>query len=76
MCPAVRSKPWPWRGYRDSTLGREQVGRVLGLSFWEAEAFVKQRQAYLAYDERDLQQDCRDLDGHAPRWSLFRNRLR
>ena len=48
--------------YRDGTLSREQVGRVLGLSFWEAEAFLKERQAYLAYDEQDLEQDRRDLD--------------
>jgi predicted HTH domain antitoxin len=49
-------------GYRDGTLSREQVGRVLGLSFWETEAFLKERQAYLAYDEEDLEQDRRDLD--------------
>jgi len=50
-------------GYRDGTLSREQVGRVLGLSFWETEAFLKRRQAYLAYDEQDLEHDRRDL-GH------------
>ena len=49
-------------GYRDGTLSREQVGRVLGLSFWETEAFLKARQAYLAYDEQDVEQDRRDLD--------------
>ena len=49
-------------GYRDGTLTREQVGRVLGLSFWETEAFLKARQAYLAYDEQDLEQDRGDLD--------------
>jgi predicted HTH domain antitoxin len=49
--------------YRDGTLSREQVGRVLGLSFRETEAFLKERQAYLAYNEEDLQADLRDL-GH------------
>ena len=49
-------------GYRDGTLSREQVGRILGLSFWETEAFLKERQAYLAYDEEDLEQDRRRLD--------------
>ena len=49
-------------GYRDGTLSREQVGRVLGLSFWETEAFLKERQAYLAHDEQDLGADRRDLD--------------
>lgn len=48
--------------YRDGTLGREHVGRVLGLSFWETEAFLKERQAYLAYGEQDLQDDLRDLE--------------
>jgi len=49
-------------GYRDGTLSREQVGRILALSFWETEAFLKERQAYLAYDEENLEQDRRDLD--------------
>ena len=49
-------------GYRDGTLSREQVGRVLGLSSWETEAFLKERQAYLAHDEQDLGADRRDLD--------------
>jgi predicted HTH domain antitoxin len=49
-------------GYRDGTLSREQIGRILALSFWETEAFLKERQAYLAYDEEDLNQDRRDLD--------------
>jgi len=49
-------------GYRDGTLSREQVGRILALSFWETEAFLTERQAYLAYDEEDLEQDRRDLD--------------
>jgi predicted HTH domain antitoxin len=49
-------------GYRDGTLSREQIGRILALSFWETEAFLKERQAYLAYDEEDLDQDRRDLD--------------
>ena len=50
-------------GYRDGTLSREQVGRLLGFSFWETEAFLKERQAYLPYDEQDLEDDLRDL-GH------------
>jgi predicted HTH domain antitoxin len=49
-------------GYRDGALTRDQVGRLLGLSFWETEAFLKERQAYLAYTEEDFEQDCRNLD--------------
>ena len=53
-------------GYRDGALTRDQVGRVLGLSFWDTEAFLKERQAYLAYSEEDVEQDRRDLDRSRP----------
>ncbi len=33
--------------YRDGILSREQVGCVVGLSFWQTEAFLKGRQADL-----------------------------
>jgi predicted HTH domain antitoxin len=49
-------------GYREGALTRDQVSRLLGLSFWETEAFFKERQAYLAYTEADFEQDRRDLD--------------
>lgn len=49
-------------GYRDGTLTRDQVGHLLSLSFWETEAFLKNRQAYLTYSEDDLDQDRKDLD--------------
>lgn len=49
-------------GYRDGTLTRDQVGRILGLSFWETEAFLKRRQAYLAYTEEDFENDRKDID--------------
>ena len=53
-------------GYRNGALTRDQVGRLLGLSFWDTEAFLKKRQAYLAYTEEDLEQDRRDLDRSRP----------
>lgn len=49
-------------GYRNGVLTRGEVGRLLGLTFWETEAFLKERQAYLAYTEEDFEQDRRDLD--------------
>ena len=49
-------------GYRDGTLTRDEVGHLLGLSFWETEAFLKERQAYLAYAEEDLEQDRSEFD--------------
>jgi predicted HTH domain antitoxin len=53
-------------GYRDGALTRDQVGRLLGLSFWQTEAFLKERKAYLTYTEEDLEQDRRDLDRLRP----------
>lgn len=49
-------------GYRDGVLTRDEIGKLLGLSLWETEAFLKQRQAYLQYTEKDLDHDRRDLD--------------
>jgi len=54
-------------GYRAGALTRDQVRRLLGLSFWDTEAFLKERQAYLAYNEEDFEQDRRDLDHIRPR---------
>ena len=49
-------------GYRTQALTRGQVGRLLGLNFWETEAFLKQKQAYLPYDESDLDRDRKAID--------------
>ena len=54
------------KGYREGVLSRDQVGRLLGFSFWEAEAFLKKRRAYLHYGEADLEQDARDIDRVSP----------
>ena len=43
--------------YRSAALSREQVGDLLGLSFWETEAFLKEHQAYLDYSVEDLEED-------------------
>jgi predicted HTH domain antitoxin len=49
-------------GYREGALTRGQVARLLGLSFWETEAFLKERQAYLAYTEEDFEQDREEVE--------------
>jgi predicted HTH domain antitoxin len=49
-------------GYRSGALSRAEVGRLLGFSFWETEAFFKERQAYLPYTDADLAQDRAALD--------------
>ena len=43
--------------YRFGALSRQQVGELLGLSFWETEVFLKQHQVFLAYDAEDLEED-------------------
>lgn len=48
--------------YRAGELTSAQVQQVLGLSSrWETEAFLKERQAYLHYDEDDLDADIRAI---------------
>jgi predicted HTH domain antitoxin len=54
-------------GYRSGALTRGQVQRLLQLSWWETEAFLKERQAYLLYDEADLEQDRAALDRVLPK---------
>ncbi|HKY19706.1 MAG TPA: UPF0175 family protein [Vicinamibacterales bacterium] len=49
-------------GYRSGALTRGHVSELLGLSFHETEAFLKARHAYLAYDEKDFEQDGIDLN--------------
>lgn len=44
-------------GYRQEVLSRRQVGELLGLNFWETEAFLKERGAYLHYSKEDLEKD-------------------
>jgi predicted HTH domain antitoxin len=46
-------------GYRTGALTRGQVGQLLGLSFWETEALLKERGADLQYTAEDLEQDQR-----------------
>ena len=53
-------------GYRGAVLSRDEVGRLLGLPFWDAESFLKERQAFLAYSEEDFEQDRLSLDGIPP----------
>ncbi len=54
-------------GYRSGALTRGQVQRMLNLSWWETETFLKERQAYLRYDETDLAQDRPTLNRLLPK---------
>jgi predicted HTH domain antitoxin len=53
-------------GYRSGALTHGQVQRLLHFSWWETEVFLKERQAYLHYDEADLAQDRAVLDRVLP----------
>ncbi len=44
-------------GYREARLSQRQVGEMLGLNFWETEAFFKEHEAYLQYDISDFNRD-------------------
>lgn len=47
--------------YRQEALSPGQVGELLGLDYWQAEAFLKKHGAYPLYDLQDLEQDRRTL---------------
>lgn len=49
-------------GHRSGALTRGQLQRLLNLSWWETEVFLKKRQAYLHYNKADLEQDRAALD--------------
>ena len=54
-------------GYRSGVLTHGQVERLLHLSWQETEVFLKERQAFLHYDEADLAQDRSTLDRLLPK---------
>jgi predicted HTH domain antitoxin len=47
--------------YKTERITSAEVGRILNLSRWEVDAFLKQHQAYLHYSLDDLEQDVRTL---------------
>src|SRR6266704_3377251 len=55
-------------GYRSGALSQGQVGTLLGLSFFETEAFLKEHLGFLKYDEADLDRDRVEIDRILPRW--------
>ena len=49
-------------GYRAGRLSHRQVGELLGLDYWQAEAFLKGRGVPLNYSVADLEADKATLD--------------
>jgi predicted HTH domain antitoxin len=49
-------------GYRAGRLSHRQLGAMLGLDYWQAEAFLKTRNVPLNYSVADLAADSATLD--------------
>ncbi len=49
-------------GYRQALLSHRQVGQMLGLDYWEAEAFLKAHKVYPNYGLEAFQQDLATLE--------------
>ncbi len=50
------------QAYQTEKITSAEVGRILGLpSRWAVDAFLKQHNADLHYDEADLERDCETL---------------
>jgi hypothetical protein len=49
-------------GYRAGRLSQRQVGTMLGLDYWQAEAFLQERRVPLNYSTADLEADHVTLD--------------
>ena len=49
-------------GYRQEFLSQRQVGQLLGMNFWETEAFLKIHKVYLHYDLADFANDMQALE--------------
>jgi predicted HTH domain antitoxin len=48
-------------GYRAGRLSHRQTGEMLGLDYWQTEAFLKQRGVPLNYSAADLEADTLTL---------------
>jgi len=53
--------------YRAGRLSHRQVGEALGLNYWQAEAFLKERGVPLNYSLADLEADGATLEKMMPR---------
>jgi len=49
-------------GYRAGRLSQRQVGAMLGLDYWQTEAFLSQRSVPLNYTDADLSVDSATLE--------------
>jgi predicted HTH domain antitoxin len=54
-------------GYRSGRLSHRQVGEMLGLDYWQTEAFLTERGVPVNYSAADLEADKATLDKILPR---------
>ena len=54
-------------GYRSGRLSHRQVGEMLGLDYWQTEAFLTERGVPVNYSAADLEADKAILDKILPR---------
>ena len=54
-------------GYRAGRLTQRQVGAMLGLDYWQTEAFLNERNVPLNYSAADLAADIATLEKILPR---------
>ncbi len=47
-------------GYRSGRLSQRQAGRMLGMDYWQSEAFLQSRRVPLNYDGQELASDGKD----------------
>lgn len=52
---------WVVEAYRDRCLSAGKAKELLGLSTYELDNFLKEREVYLHYGQADLEQDLRTL---------------
>jgi predicted HTH domain antitoxin len=52
--------------YRAGRLSHRQVGEVLGLDYWQTEAFLEERGVPLNYSANDLEADAATLEKVLP----------
>lgn len=50
------------QGYRAGRLSQRQMGEVLGLDYWQTEAFLRERNVLLNYAAADLEADHRTFE--------------
>lgn len=50
--------------YREGLISRGKIGELLGLSFYDREGWLKEREVPYLYDEEELKEERKALDRH------------